>query len=88
MANPDLEIVCKVDVTKDAVIAFVNEYLAKECADSVETVVSSYELKRKMIPEIVKDMVYSHKDEIIEQIVSRATTELVKKGLPKLLERN
>ncbi len=35
----------------------------------------------------VKDIVYSHKDEIIEKVVDRATREIVKKGLPKLLER-
>ena len=37
--------------------------------------------------EFVKDVVYAHKDEIIEKIIDRATTEMVKKGLPKLLER-
>lgn len=35
----------------------------------------------------VKDIVYSHKDEIIEKVVERATKEIVRKGLPKLLER-
>ena len=35
----------------------------------------------------VKDLIYSRKDEIIEMVVDRATREIVKKGLPKLLER-
>lgn len=35
----------------------------------------------------VKDLIYSRKDEIIEMVVERATREIVKKGLPKLLER-
>lgn len=35
----------------------------------------------------VKDLVYSHKDEIIERCVNKASAELVRKGLPKLLER-
>ena len=35
----------------------------------------------------VKEIVYSHKDEIIEKVVDRATKEIVRKGLPKLLER-
>ena len=34
----------------------------------------------------VKDIVYSHKDEIIDKVINRAVTEIVKKGLPKLLE--
>ena len=35
----------------------------------------------------VKELVYSQKDEIIEKVVDRATKEIVRKGLPKLLER-
>jgi hypothetical protein len=42
---------------------------------------------RKGVEQAVKDYVYSHKDEIIEKSVDRASTELVKKGLPKLIER-
>ena len=40
-----------------------------------------------IIAAAVKDLVYSHKDEIIEKVVDRATKEIVKKGLPKLLEK-
>ncbi len=40
-----------------------------------------------IIADAVKDLVYSHKDEIIEKVVDRATREIVRKGLPKLLER-
>lgn len=39
------------------------------------------------ISQAVKDIVYSHKDEIVEKVVERATAEIVRKGLPKLLER-
>ena len=35
----------------------------------------------------VRELIYSHKDEIIDKVVSRATTEIVKKGIPKLIER-
>jgi hypothetical protein len=42
---------------------------------------------RKGVETAVKDYVYSHKDEIIEKCIDRASSELVKKGLPKLLER-
>ena len=38
------------------------------------------------ISKAVKDIVYSHKDEIIGKVIDRAVTEIVKKGLPKLLE--
>ena len=39
------------------------------------------------ISQAVKDIVYSHKDEIIDRVVERATKEIVRKGLPKLLEK-
>lgn len=41
---------------------------------------------RKGVEQAVKDYVYSRKDEIIEKCVDRASLELMKKGLPKLLE--
>ena len=40
-----------------------------------------------IIAAAVKDLVYSHKDEIIEKVVDRARKEIVRKGLPRLLER-
>lgn len=39
------------------------------------------------IAQAVKEIVYSHKDEIIDKVVDRATKEIVRKGLPKLIER-
>ena len=35
----------------------------------------------------VKDLVYSNKYEIIGKVVDRVIKEIVRKGLPKLLER-
>lgn len=51
------------------------------------------EIKRKgsettnVMSQAVKDIVYSHKDEIIEKVVERAAREIAKKALPQLLER-
>lgn len=39
------------------------------------------------ISQAVKDIVYSHKDEIVEIVVDRAVKEIVRKALPKLFER-
>lgn len=39
-----------------------------------------------IIAAAVKDLVYSNKDEIIDKVVERATKEIVRKGLPKLME--
>lgn len=39
------------------------------------------------ISKAVKDLIYDHKDEIIEKVVDRAATEITKKALPKLIKR-
>ena len=46
-----------------------------------------YSESDKEISRAVKELVYSRKDEIIERVVDRAAKEIVKKGLPKLLDR-
>ncbi len=38
------------------------------------------------VDKAVKDYLYSRKEEIIEKVIKRASREIVKKGLPKLLE--
>ena len=35
----------------------------------------------------IKQYIYSKKDAIVDRVVERATVEIVKKGLPKLLEK-
>ena len=40
-----------------------------------------------MISDAVKELVYSHKDEIVDKVVDRAVKEIVRKGIPKLMER-
>lgn len=42
---------------------------------------------RDSVDKAIKEHIYSRKDEIIERVVERATREIVKKGLPKMLER-
>ena len=39
------------------------------------------------VDKAVKEYIYKNKGWIIDRVVERATTEIVKKGLPKLLER-
>lgn len=48
---------------------------------------SKYTDSGKQISAAIKELVYSRKDEIIERIVDRASRELVRVGLPKLIER-
>ena len=42
---------------------------------------------RKGVESAVKEYIYASKDEIIDRCVARASAELVRKGLPKLIER-
>lgn len=64
----------------DQINKILNEIIGRElydrCSDS-----------REAIALAIKDMIYARKDEIIDKIIDKATTELVKKGLPRLLER-
>ena len=42
---------------------------------------------RRGVESAVKKYIYDNKDAIIEKCVARASAELVRKGLPKLIER-
>ena len=42
---------------------------------------------RKGVESTVKECIYASKDEIIDRCVARASAELVRKGLSKLIER-
>jgi len=46
-----------------------------------------YDMKR-VIGAGIKEFIYNNKEQIIEKVVDRAAKEIVKKGLPKLLERS
>lgn len=41
---------------------------------------------RDGVDKAIKQYIYKEKDKIIDRVVERATVEIVKKGLPKLLE--
>lgn len=43
--------------------------------------------ERGVMKQAIKEIVYSHKDEIIERVVNKATAEIVRKGMPRLLEK-
>ena len=47
---------------------------------------NNYSDTGRIVASSVKDLIYSRKDEIIDKVVDRATKEIVRKGLPRLLE--
>ena len=72
--------------------AYIAELVSREIARRiVET--HGYENRearigiRDGVDKAVKQYIYSKKDAIIDRVVDRATVEIVKKGLPKLLEK-
>ena len=69
-----------------------DDKVTKQITDILNTIFNNemhrkYSVTGDVIATAVKELVYSHKDEIIEKIVDRAVKELVRKGMPKLLER-
>lgn len=74
----------------------INDSVVKEQISNIVSRIVLDEIEEKygrrskitpVIEQIVKDMIYTQKDKIVEMVVDRATKEIVRKGLPKLLER-
>jgi hypothetical protein len=42
---------------------------------------------RDGVDKAIKQYIYTKKDQIIDRVIDRASVEIVKKGLPKLIER-
>lgn len=69
-----------------------DEVIMNKCSEIINDVLNR-QLNRtasatnEVIAAAVKDLVYSRKDEIIDRVVERASREIARKGLVKLLER-
>ena len=71
---------------------YIAELVSQEFAKRIvaEHGYESREMKfgiRGGVDKAIKEYIYSKKDEVIERVVEKASVEIVKKGLPKLLER-
>ena len=77
-----------ITINEDEIAKLVTEKIAESMASEYGRM--SHDAKcgvRQGVGNAVKDYIYANKDAIIEKCVSRASAELVRKGLPKLLER-
>lgn len=63
-------------VVDEAIMRYVNREVRKA---------EIYE--RGAVTVAIKDIIYSQKDKIIERVIERASKEIVKKGLPKLMDK-
>ena len=68
-------------VVTEQITSILNTIVNRELA-------SKYSVTGDVVASAVKELIYARKDEIIEKVVDRATKEIVRKGLPKLLERS
>ena len=73
-----------IEVDDDVVTQQINNILNTIFTREIS---SKYSQTGDVIAVAVKELVYSCKDEIIEKVVDRAAKEIVRKGMPKLLER-
>ena len=75
------------------VIEIDDRVLHEKINDILNTVLNRelqyrYSETGNMVRAAVKELVYSQKDRIIDLVVDKAAKEIVRKGLPKLLERS
>lgn len=72
----------KININEEELQEVVTTMIARQLVAGFERNQLEYALR-----EAVKSTIYSRKDELIERCVSRASSELVKKGMPELLKR-
>ena len=73
-----------IEINDEAIIKQIHGILNTLLEDEIYR---KYSTTGHVISEAIKELVYSHKDEIIDKVVNRAVKEIVRKGMPKLLER-
>lgn len=78
----------KVEIDEKYIAELVSQEIAKRIV--AERGYESRETKagiRNGVDKAIKQYIYSQKDKVIDRVVDRASVEIVKKGLPKLIER-
>lgn len=78
----------EIEIDEKYVAELVSQELAKRIV--AEHAYENREAKygiREGVDKAIKQYIYSKKDSVIERVVDRASVEIVKKGLPKLLNR-
>ena len=73
-----------IELNDKAIVEQINRIISTVFHNEIER---KYSGTSDVIAVAVKEMVYSHKDEIIDKVVDRAVKEIVRKGMPKLLDR-
>ena len=74
----------KIDIDDKELQAEVTQIIARKLT---QTWSSERNVLKQTIANAVKEVVYSEKEFIIEMVISRATAEITKKAMPKLLSK-
>lgn len=77
----------EIEISEENISRLVEEMIAKQFINErgTEYREARYGI-RDGVDKAVKNYIYSEKENIIDKVVDRASREIVKKGLPKLLE--
>lgn len=78
-----------IEISEERITALVEQEIAEQIYKqySYESRDAKYGV-RTGVDKAVKQYIYDKKDAIVERVIARATVEIVKKGLPKLIEQS
>lgn len=82
----------EIEIDENYIAEMVSQKIAEQIAKRIVTEYKYENREAKIgvrdgVEKAVKQYIYSEKDSIIERVVDRASVEIVRKGLPKLLDR-
>lgn len=78
----------KIQIDEKYITELVSQDIARQIAENKGYI--GREAKygvREAVDKGVRDYIYKEKENIIERVIDRAAKEIVRKGLPKLLEK-
>ena len=78
----------EIEIDENYIAELVSQEIAKRIV--AERGYESREAKigiRDGVNKAIKKYIYSKKEEVIDRVVDRASVEIIKKGIPKLIER-
>lgn len=78
----------KVEIDEEYITALVSREIAKRIVEerNYENREAKYGI-REGTDKAIKQYIYSNKDAIIDRVIDRATAEIVRKGMPKLIDK-
>jgi Cys-tRNA synthase (O-phospho-L-seryl-tRNA:Cys-tRNA synthase) len=77
----------EIEIDESYIAELISQEIAKRlvtehCYENLEARIGI----REGVDKAIKQYIYSKKDAVIDRVVERASVEIVKKGIPKLLE--